>query len=250
MSAYGEFARYYDALTGNVDYKARGEYLLSLFDKYGKRPKSLLDLACGTGKLMEIFAEKGIDLIGVDASSDMLSVATERLRPEYPSALLLCQPMALLDLSGTVEGGVSTLYSLNHLVSLKEIAAVFSRLKFFIQPGGLFVFDMNTPFKHKNILGNNSFVLETKEVFCVWQNEFYEKESRVDISLDLFTPLPGGNWRRSSEEFSERAYENREIISAAEQNGFEFIALCDDMRFDPPQADSERVVFVIKRKEI
>ncbi len=247
MSSYESFAQYYDKLNSNVDYKARGEYILSLFDKFGNPPKTLLDLACGTGTLLKFFAQKGMDLIGVDASPDMLSIARDRLFEKYPSVLLLCQRMDELDLYGTVEGGISTLDSFNHLSSIDEIAAVFGRLKFFIESNGLFIFDMNTPYKHKNILGNNSFVLENEDVFCVWQNEYFDEQNRVDICLDFFTPN-GDLWDRTEEEFSERAYEPEQILDAAKRNCFEPVAVYEDMSFNKPNEKSERIIYIIRRK--
>lgn len=248
MSGYGNFAFFYDSLNSGADYENRGEYLWSLFKKHGGHtPKTCLDLACGTGILTEFFCKKGADMIGVDGSADMLSQARERLLGNFPETLLLCQEMTELDLYGTVEGGICTLDSLNHLGSIDEVATVFSRLKFFIEPGGLFIFDVNTPYKHKNILANNCFVLEDDRIYCGWQNFCDQSTLSVDIVLDIFLKQ-NGRYDRFHEEFSERAYEPQELSEVIEQNGFSVEAVYGDMTAEPPKPEEQRIVYVIKRK--
>lgn len=247
MSGYGNFSKVYDILNADADYEKRGQYLLSLFTRHGKAPKTCLDLACGTGIMTEIFAKNGIDMIGVDISPEMLSVARERLCEKFPETLLLCQDMTELDLYGTVEGGICTLDGLNHLDSIDEVSAVFDRLKFFIEPGGLFIFDVNTPYKHKNVLANNCFVIENGGVYCGWQNFYDDEQCRVDMVLDIFEQR-GQGYDRFHEEFSERAYPSEQISRAVEQNGFSVVEICGDMTFSPPSPQEQRLVYVIKRK--
>lgn len=247
MSGYGDFAAFYDILNADARYDERGEYLWSIFERFKNPPKSCLDLACGTGVLTECFAKKGCEMIGVDGSYDMLEIARERLCGSFPDTLLLCQDMTELDLYGTVKGGICTLDSINHLCEAEEVSRLFSRLKFFIEPGGLFVFDVNTPYKHKEVLGDNCFVVESEGIYCGWQN-FLDKDTlRVDIALDIFAER-GGHYERYSEEFSERAYTKEQLCGIVEQNGFTVEAIYGDMTFEPPAFDEQRYIFVIKRK--
>ena len=186
-------------------------------------------------------------MIGVDGSVEMLNGARQRLCEKFPETLLLCQDMTELDLYGTVEGGICTLDSINHLCEKEQVSRLFSRLRFFIEPGGIFIFDVNTPYKHQNILADNCFVIERDGIYCGWQN-FFDKESlRVDIVLDMFVERDG-LYDRFCEEFSERAYTERELTEIVEQNGFDVLAVYGDMTFEPPEPNEQRYIFVIKRK--
>lgn len=249
MSGYGDFARVYDALNSDACYEQRGEYLWSAFKKFrnGKGPKTCLDLACGTGILTEFFAKKGCEMIGVDGSVEMLNGARRRLCENFPETLLLCQDMTKLDLYGTVEGGICTLDSINHLCEKEQVSRLFSRLKFFIEPGGIFIFDVNTPYKHQNILADNCFVIEREGLYCGWQNFLDEDGLRVDIVLDMFVER-NGLYDRLCEEFSERAYTAEELTEIVEQNEFAVLAVYGDMTFEPPEPNEQRYIFVIKRK--
>ena len=131
MSGYREFSEFYDLLMQDVDYVARAEYILSLFEKHGQRPQSVLDIACGSGSLCAELIRRGIDTVGVDASDSMLAKASAKL----PEALWLCQDMRDMDLYGTVDGAVCILDSLNHLCRTADVARVFRRARLFVEPG-------------------------------------------------------------------------------------------------------------------
>lgn len=248
MSAYGVFARYYDALMAEVDYAARAHYLLELFERYaGKRPQTVLDLACGTGSVTLELMKLGADVIGVDLSFDMLSIAREKAAKAQQNPLFVCQDLARLDLYGTSEGAVCTLDGLNHIIDSSRLEAAFTRLHYFLEPGGLFLFDVNTPYKQEQVLANNAFVYDLKEVFCVWQNSYHAQERRTDICLDFFWP-DGGVYRRATEEFSERAYTAEEWQKLLQKTGFECLAVLDDLTFCAPGPVSVRNIYVVKRK--
>ncbi len=246
MEIYSVFAQYYDALTGNVEYKKRADYLLSLLDRLGHSPKLALDLACGTGTLtLELF-QRGIDIYGVDGSVEMLSAARQKCAEAGADILFLCQHMQTLDLYGTVDTVFCTLDSLNHLPGEREAQKALSRVSFFMDPGGWFLFDMNTPYKHEKVLGNHVFVYDTSEVYCVWQNHFTSQGCRADIRLDFFE-REKGLYRRSSELFSEWAYSQAETITMLETAGFGNIHVFHEMTFDPPKEDSQRLVWAAQK---
>ncbi len=246
MPGYSVFAQYYDALTCNVEYPKRAEYLLALLEKLGHKPCLALDLACGTGSLtLELF-QRGVDVYGVDASVEMLSAAREKCADAGADILFLCQKMQSLDLYGTVDTVFCTLDSLNHLQSKEEVQQAISKVSFFMDPGGWFVFDMNTPYKHEKVLGNNTFVYDMENVYCVWQNRFTHNSCKVDIRLDFFE-REGKVYRRSSEAFSERAYPTAEAINMLEQAGFGNIRVFHEMTFDPPKEDSQRLVYAAQK---
>ncbi len=246
MSGYGEFASYYDALTGNVDYAARAGYLLELFRRFGREPTLLLDAACGTGSFSLAFAKKGIEVIGIDASEQMLSAAQARALEQGESILFLKQNMQEIDLYGTVDGAVCCLDSVNHLLTARDVSRFFSRVSLFLEPGCLFLFDVNTLYKHDTVLGGNTFVYDTDEVYCVWQNES-GKDHTVTISLDFFE-RNGETYIRRCERFRERAYSEETLCSLLEKAGLETLAVYGEQSFLPPKAQEERVVFVTKKR--
>ena len=246
MSSYSDFAYFYDSLMSDVDYKARSEYILSLFKKFGKKPTLLLDLACGTGGFSTQMAKQKIEVIAVDMSEDMLSVAREKSASLGLDILYLCQRAEELDLYGTVDGAVCCMDSINHITDKQELLKAFEKVSLFLEKDSLFIFDCNTTFKHKNILADNTFVIEEDNIFCVWQNEYCEEKNMTDISLDFFV-LKDGAYERYSEEFSERAYETAEIKEMLEKAGFSLVAVFDDMSQNPPKENSERVFFAAKK---
>ena len=174
MSDYSFFARFYDGLTQNVDYGRRAEHFSALLLSYGVESGTVLDLACGTGTLTSLIASRGYEMIGVDSSPDMLAQAQNRAFEEGQNILFLCQQMQNLDLFGKIDAALCTLDSINHLTEPEDVRETFRRLGTFIRPGGMFIFDVNTVYKHREILVDNSFVYECPEVFCVWQNSLDE----------------------------------------------------------------------------
>lgn len=241
--SYSSFAEVYDKLTFNVEYEKRAEYIRSLLVKNGCESGILLDLACGTGTLSKELASYGYDMILVDSSPEMLTFARERL----PEALILCQSMTELDLYGTINCAVCSLDSVNHLLKPCDVKSAFSSVSLFMEQGGVFVFDVNTVYKHEKILGNNNFVYEKDDVFCVWQNLYKRKSKTVDINLDIFIN-ENGKYQRQSESFSERAYTIEEITKWLSETGFDVKNIYDDMTFNLPHEESERVYFAAVKR--
>lgn len=239
---YEAFSNVYDKLMQNVDYKKRTEYLISIFKRFDKIPSLMLDLACGTGGFTEQFLNSGIDVIGVDASEDMLNIARERL----PQCLLLNQKAEELDLFGTVDGAVCLMDSLNHITDYKDFKKAIARTALFLESGRLFVFDLNTEYKHKEVLADNCFVIEQDEVFCTWQNST-DNSLVTEIMLDFFIEQQDGSYIRESDDFCERAYSGAQIESALIEAGLELVAVLDDMTFREPQKTSERLYYVARK---
>lgn len=241
--SYSSLAEVYDKLTENVEYEKRAEYIRSILLKNGGENGVLLDLACGTGTLSLELAKYGYDMILCDLSAEMLVFARERI----PEALILCQSMTDLDLYGTINHAVCSLDSINHLLKPCDVKAAFSSVSLFMEKGGVFVFDVNTIHKHENVLGNNSFVSEKDNVFCVWQNTYKRKSKTVDINIDIFIEEEN-KYTRLRESFSERAYSLDDIKKWLDETGFEVTGVYDDMTENEPSETSERVYFTAVKR--
>ncbi len=249
MSSYGVFAGFYDRLTSNVEYKKRADYFRTLLSAHGVKGGSLLDLACGTGRLLYEMATFGFDVIGVDASAEMLCIAQSHPKAGEVKPLLLCQSMQTLDLYDTVDAVICSLDSINHLTSPQDVKAAFVRVSLFLKPGGVFVFDVNTVYKHRNILANNTFVYDLDELYCVWQNELDTNTDTVEITLDFFEE-DGGAYYRSSESFSERAYSLDQLQKWLEETGLTVTAIYEELTQNPPREDAQKVVFIAVKHHI
>lgn len=243
---YNSFSKYYDVLMCDVDYKARCEYLYSLFCRFAKPPHLLLDLACGTGNISNEFSKKGVSVIGVDMSEEMLSVAQEKSRKLGTDVMYICQSAENLDLYGTVDGAVCCLDSLNHITDYSVFCEVFVKVSLFLEKNALFIFDMNTVYKHEIVLADNTFVVENGDVYCIWQNSYSPAEKTTDITLDFFSKS-GDNYVRSTDSFSERAYRIEEIKKACEKAGLKVEAVFGDMTEKGPKEDEERIIIVARK---
>lgn len=247
MRAYSDFAEFYDCLTQNVGYDKKADYLLELFKRHNHNAGLTLDLACGTGTLTLELKKRGIDIYGIDASCEMLTIAQQKAFENGQNIMFICQKMQNLNLYGSIDTCICSLDSINHLTSSSDVQKTFDRISMFMNPGGLFVFDANTVYKHKYVLGDNCYIYDTKKVFCAWQNNYNEKNNKVMITLDFFEP-DGKLYRRSSEQFSERAYTRSEMTEMLTKAGFELEAVYDDMSFEVPKQNSEREIYVVRKK--
>ncbi len=248
--SYGIFSSVYDILTENVPYERIADSVCSLLHKNGVNGGLLLDLGCGTGTLSFLLEKKGYDIIGVDASEDMLTVANEKKYEENSSAMFLCQKGDELDLYGTIDCAVSSLDTINHIDNLEKIEKTFSLISLFMNMDGIFIFDMNTPYKHEKILGNNTFVYDMDEVYCVWQNSFDESSRITSIDLDFFIKNEDDDeYERYSESFCEYSYKVEDIIKIIEKNGFTLLEVYDDYGDRIPDDETERITFVCKKTE-
>lgn len=247
MSMYDEFSRYYDYLTGDVDYKKRTNYLLSLFKKFDRKPSLLLDLACGTGGFSVELSKAGIDVIGVDISEGMLDCAKKNSEKAGQEILFLCQDATELELYGTVDGAVCCLDSLNHITDYKDFCRAISRVALFLEKERLFIFDLNTEYKQKEILGDNIFVMDEPPVYCVWSNVYSHDTKTTDVALDFFEENENGTYSRAFEEFSERCYDAKQVKKALENANLEILAVYEEMTESDPKKDTQRVVYVTRR---
>lgn len=248
MASYAEFAYYYDALTENAAYESRCHLLCNLLAAHGAGEGILLDLACGTGTLSAMLAKRGYDVIGVDASPDMLSVAQQKQTEQDFEAVFLCQRMEQLDLYGTIDAAICTLDSLNHITKQDDFKEALRRVALFMNDGGVFLFDVNTPYKHEAVLADNTFVYDLDDVYCVWQNQYDPATQTTDVTLDLFCYDEENDcYDRATERFSERAYALDDIRAWLEEDQFEVLAVLEETGTRPVCDTDERALFVCKK---
>lgn len=245
MRPYGVFAKYYDLLMSDVDYKSRADYICEIFRRHGITSNLILDLACGTGAMSFELAKAGFDVIGVDGSDEMLSEAIAKREAEN-NPIFICQDMRSLDLYGTVGAAVCTLDGINHLTTPAAVKQAFERVSLFLECGGLFVFDLNSPNKIANTLGSNAYVYDRDEIYCVWQNCYNPKSKICRFDLTFFEPC-GDRYTRSGETFAERAYSTSQIEKYLKGAGLELVAAYDDMTFEKYNEKSERIVYAARK---
>ena len=247
--SYSYFARVYDLLTENVEYSRRADYICSLLSENGINGGLLLDVACGTGSLSVEMSKRGFDVTGVDISREMLCEAQNKMYESGENILFLCQDMRYLDLFGTVDCAVCTLDSLNHLTSEEDLLKAFKSVSLFLEDGGIFIFDMNTPYKHREILADNSFVYELDDLFCVWRNSLCDDGVIVEINLDFFEKSEGEDYKRYSESFSEKAYGSDIVNNLLKQADLTLVSQYKELSFNAPDVETQRTVFVARRNK-
>ncbi len=250
MQAYEALAAVYDVLNGDVDYKKIADFYEKAFETSHITPELVLDLGCGTGIMTVEMAARGYDMIGVDGSAEMLSRAFERkYEAGTDRVLFLQQDMRDFELYGTVGAVISSLDCINYLTGEGDLARCFSLVHNYLDPDGIFLFDVNTPHKFKTVFADNAYILESEDCYCGWQNEYDEKTSLCRFYLSVFTENKDGTYARTDEEQCERAYTREELTRALEKAGFADIAFFGDtdMR-DATDTDERWFIRAISKK--
>ena len=243
MKSYEALAKVYDRLNGEVDYGSIATFYEKVFALYGIAPELLLDLGCGTGSMTLELADRGYDMIGVDASAEMLSKAYERMYSLGKGDILfLQQDMRSFELYGTVGAVVSTLDCVNYLTEDGDLDRCFSLVHNYLDPDGVFLFDVNTPYKFKHVYGDNAYILEEEDgsSYCGWQNDYDEASGLCRFLLSVFAEEGDGRYSRADEEQTERCYSREALTEALQRAGFEEIRFFGDPDLNEPHAQSER----------
>ncbi len=247
--AYSDFASVYDMFMDNIPYEEWCEYITMLLKKYNINDGLVLDLGCGTGTLTSMLAEKGYDMIGVDNSSEMLSVAMEKRDDAGFDILYLLQDMREFELYGTVRAIISVCDSINYILSPDELFMVFKLVNNYLDPGGIFVFDCNTEFKYMELLGEQTIAEDRDEGSFIWDN-YYDEEERInEYRLTLFIPEEEGLYSKHTEYHYQRCYSVEELKSLIEKAGMELLNIYDAFTNEESHEESERLLFVVKTKK-
>ena len=250
MEAYTSFASVYDTFMDNVPYGEWGTYIHSLLCRYGVKDGLVLDLGCGTGTMTEILAGYGYDMIGVDNSGDMLELAMEKRLASGHDILYLLQDMREFELYGTVRAVVSVCDSVNYITEPEELAEVFRLVNNYLDPGGLFLFDFNTEYKYREVMGDCTIAEDRGDCSFIWDNCYYEEEKINEYDLTLFiregSDDNGALYRKYRETHFQRGYtleEIRELLSSA---GLVFQAAYDMDTGEAAWGKSERICVIAR----
>ena len=243
MESYTDFAYIYDKLI-DQDYEKWADYIEEIFKKHNVKPKLVLDLGCGTGSITNILSKRGYDMIGIDLSPDMLNVARDKACKDGLDVLYLCQDIREFELYGTVDAIICTLDVLNYITKEEELSKIFALVKNYLNPEGIFIFDINTEHKLENVLGNNTFINEENGVFYTWENEYENNISNQ--YLTFFVETKEGLYERFDENHIQRAYTFEEIKSLLNNNSLILDAQYPLFSFEKPDDNCEKVIFVSK----
>ena len=245
MNAYQALAVSYDRLTNDVDYEAVVEFYRQILARERLTPRTAVDLACGTGSVAMLLCKQGLQVTAVDMSEEMLTVASEKARELHNPPLFVCQPLQQLRLPRGVDLAVCALDSLDYITDPEDCAQAIKRIYRALNPGGIFIFDVNTPEKLRAMDGQ-VFLDEDDDVFCVWRGEFDEQTNICSYGMDLFQ-RKGQCWERSFEEHLEYAYSREQLENYLKAAGFSHIEVYADRRFEEPGPGEQRMYFKARK---
>lgn len=245
MESYKDFAQIYDLFMNDVPYKKWVLYLKRIWNKYNFNPKLIAELGCGTGNITIQLSNKNYDMIGIDISEDMLAIAKQK--SEGLNILYLSQDITQFELYGTVDCIISLCDSLNYILKTNDLFKVFKLVNNYLNPKGLFIFDINTEYKFKNILGTNTFAETKSNAAYIWEN-FYNKNKKInEYYLNFFIKQTQTNYKRFKEIHYERAYSINTIKKLLKKSNLKLLAVYDAFTFNKPKKDSERIYFVVQK---
>jgi SAM-dependent methyltransferase len=247
VDAYTNFAEVYDGFMDNVPYRQWADYIQDLLREQGIRDGLVLELGCGTGSLTELLAGKGYDMIGVDNSGDMLQIAMEKREVSGSDILYLLQDMREFELYGTVRAVVSICDSMNYITEYEDLVQVLRLVNNYLDPEGILIFDLNTEYKYRQVLGDNTIAECREDKSFIWDNHYDNETGINQYDLTLFICQQGDLYRRFDETHYQRAYGMEEIRRAVCEAGLELVAMYDAFSREPIKEDSERV-YVIARE--
>ena len=245
MDAYKNLAASYDRLTNDVDYEATVEFYMEILRREGLSPRTVVDLACGTGSVTEILARKGYRVTGVDMSEEMLTEAAMKTMDMEQPPMYSCQLLQNLRLPRGVDMAVCALDSLDYILDPADCKEAIRRAYKALNPGGIFIFDVNTPEKLR-AMDDQVFLDEDDDVYCVWRGEFDEETNICSYGMDLFQ-REGKMWRRSFEEHREYAYSQEQLTGFLKDAGFTHIEVYADRLFEAPREGEQRIYFKARK---
>ncbi len=248
MSAYTGFAEVYDLFMDNIEYASWSKYIIGLLREYGINDGIVLDMGCGTGNITEYLADAGYDMIGIDNSYEMLNIAMEKRNEGGREGILyLCQDMREFELYGTVRAVVSVCDSMNYILEYDELVKVFKLVNNYLDPGGIFVFDLKTEAYYKK-LGEATIAENREEGSFIWENNYYEDERINEYLLTIYARREGDMYERMEEYHQQKAYDIDDIKSAINKAGMEFVCAYNAFTRNEANIQNDRIYIVAKEK--
>ena len=246
MEAYTTFAGVYDMFMDNIPYEKWVEYLHDIMEEYNIHEGTILELGCGTGNMTELLASKGYDMIGVDNSEDMLELAMEKRLKSGHDILYLLQDMQSFELFGTVKAVISVCDSINYVTDEAELKEVFRLVNNYLDPRGIFIFDFNTEYKYREILGDRVIAEERDKCSFIWDNYYNEQDKINEYELTLFVKSEEDQdlYRKYQEVHYQRAYTLEKIKTLIEKAGLRYVTAYDAYTKKAPMYTSGRVCVV------
>lgn len=248
MDAYTGFASVYDLFMDNIPYEEWCRYLTDLLKEQGIEDGLVLDLGCGTGTLTRLLADYGYDMIGVDLSDEMLGIAMEQEAENPKGILYLLQDMREFELYGTVKAVVSICDSMNYMMEYEDLVQVLRLANNYLDPGGVFIFDLNTIYKYRDTMGETTIAENREEGSFIWENYYDEEEQVNEYDLTLFIREEDGRYQKYEETHFQRAYDLSEVAQAVKEAGMELVAMYDAFTKETPKPDSERIYVIAREK--
>lgn len=248
MDSYTSFAKVYDLFMDNVPYDKWCKYVLKLLKQFNITEGIVLDLGCGTGTLTELLADAGFDMIGIDNSDEMLDIATEKKIQSGHDILYLLQDMREFELYGTVRAIISICDSINYILNYEELVKVFSLVNNYLDTDGIFIFDLNTKYKYKELLGNTTIAENREKSSFIWENYYYDEEAINEYDLTLFIQKEGHSYEKFVETHYQKIYSIEEIQSALKESGLKYITAYDAFTSNSPHEESERIYIIACKK--
>ena len=243
---YDDFSKIYDRFH-KIDYGAFVEFYKAIFRRAGVNPETVLDLGCGSGAVTLLLAKEGFDVIGVDISPDMLAIARSKAEEEGLDILFLNMDMCAFEIPEPVDCVVSALDCVNYLENSDELRAAFECVYGSLKPGGMFIFDINSEYKLREILGNNTFIYEDASAYCVWDCGYFPDDNVVSFDLNFFVKDRGSGYSRYNEYQEETIFKAGEVAELLKYCGFEHIEFFGDLGFEKPTDNTERIFFAARK---
>ena len=246
MEAYTGFAAVYDTFMDDVPYEEWSQYVRSLLTEYGVKDGLVLDLGCGTGSMTELLSAAGYDMIGVDNSEEMLELACGKREKSGRDILYLCQDMREFELYGTVAAVVSICDCMNYILDLEDLVTVFRLVNNYLDPGGIFIFDMNTEYKYREVMGDCVIAEDREDAAFIWDNQ-YDEEERMNIyDLSIFVREEKDLYRKYQETHYQRGYTLDEMKELIQSSGLIFETAYDAFTHEAPTEKSERIYIIAR----
>ncbi|NLO08941.1 MAG: class I SAM-dependent methyltransferase [Clostridiales bacterium] len=248
MDKYTDFASVYDILMEHIPYDEWANYIENILKQHGFDKGLVLELGCGTGAMTRRMATRGYDMIGIDMSEDMLSLARQRSEGKKDGILYLCQDMREFELYGTVAAVFCVCDTINYMLSPEELSKVFRLVANYLDPGGLFIFDMDTVYLYEEVLGDNISIMNHEAGDFIWENSFYPDEMINDVNLTLFLKQESSLYRKHEETHVRRAYSVDTIRRLLDEAGLDMLGAYHELTDEEPRVDSERIYIVARER--